>query len=580
MTCSVCRLRMRLSLLLAAVAAAAAGAAAAPAGSPEPACATLQNCLDRLGEEMPEAQRMAFHARLKSFGPAAADALVHRLRDPNPKVAQAAGVELAQFQRIDPKHLPALIAADRAGNGWLPRAVAATGEEEALLYLQERFLRNPDFSNNTQVHMALARFGNRLAPFVAAQAERCRAEGNPNLCAGVLSLIGEVGRSSPQWGEAAVARIASSPLPDARRRGEDALIGRRHPLGLHALKGRIEAFGGAMQPRGWQIENALVQAGRYGPVAAPLGPAIAAFLDSADAELPARAALALAQIASPAGAERLIALEPGFEDDWLLAYNALEALGRARVAEARPLIERARSHWHAAVRNNAQRALNSLAGGDFARPAALAGPAGKQPRGHFPLSDLRFGDDAAPAFCGAKIRGSRTPLPQDPPGAVSWPASGAERLAFESPARPSASMMPPPPPGRPWGRIVFRLPLGSGYAVGHESGEFGGGIVHIRPDGGTATIADGNPAFAVPMGGRWYVAEGLSHLGLDRGSLIVLDSGGRVARRIRLPASPREAIATESRTLVIRTGGGDIAIREDGRLVDPSRLALCGKDDR
>jgi hypothetical protein len=550
----------------------ALGGTAAPA-QPFAACATLDTCLARLGEEMGDEQRAAFQARLRSFGAPAADALVARLSGADAKAADAAGLALAQFERIDPRHLPALIAAHRAGNGWMPRAIAATAADEALRHLQASFLRNPDFSNNTQVHFALPRFGERLRPFVEEQAERCRAGGDSSLCGGLIALIGEFRAATPSWAPDALAAIAASPNEWVRRMGEDALIQRRLPAGLPLLKARLERLGVPGARDESAVHTALAQLGAYGPAGADAGPLVAALLESDDGETRAQAALTLARIGSSAGAERLIALEPGFQDDWLIAYNAVEALGRNRVAKAKPLLQRtARGHWHRAVRANAGRALASLAGGTFEAPGAPPGPS------RFLLSELRYGDDAKPArFCGADRVDFVEHVAQDPPAQVAWPPRGVRRLSpVALPAPRTDPLRASIPNGRGGGRIPFRLDMPAGTLFGLDQGEFGGGLVLARTGNEAQVLAEGNPRFAFRMGERLYVAQGLSHIAIDRGSILVLEgSSPRIVRRIRLPAEPDSFFVTPKRVMIVRTSRGDVAIRADGRLAKPENVAPC-----
>ena len=134
-----------------------------------------------------------------------------------------------------------------------------------------------------------------------------------------------------------------------------------------------------------------------------------------DEDLRADAALALGRIDAREAVPALLALAPDLADDWVLAYNVAESLGRLRATGARPLLERlARDYWHRGVRNNATRALNAIAGGAFASYAGAAaddppyaGSRGENDEELAYLGDLRFaGDDASrhlPRAAGAWI---------------------------------------------------------------------------------------------------------------------------------------------------------------------------------
>ena len=552
-----------------------------------PVCPTLDQCLARLGTEMKDPESLAYYDRLRSLGEPAVEALLGRLDHPDPRIASAAGLALAQFRTLDPRHLPRLIRAHRRGNGWMPRAIAATGSDEAVAYVEALFLANPDFSNNTQVHFALARLGERVRPFLLEQLEACRNGAPRERCQGVFAVLGEIDRNFPEWAIEPVLALAAAPQADetVRRQAGDIAIRRRHPAGLVLLAARLER--GAANPGDrWELTDAIRETARYGTAAAMLGPRIVPFLAAEDADLRADAALALGRIGSAAGAGELVALEPRFEEDWLLAYNAVEALGRMGASEARPLLERVRTgHWHAGVRNNAVRAINRLAGGAFERPGEAGDgapyPAPRGPRGEplLSLGKLRYAGDV-PRPCELDAAATGLPLAHDPPAAIAWPARGAERLQFQPLAEAAAAQVR----GtlgqvRSSARVPFRMPLASGgFLAGYDQGEWGGGVVHVRADGTSEKLADGNARGAFRLGDRLYVIHGLDHMGLDKGAVSVLAVGPpRLIRSIRLPGEPEAVLATDRHAVLIRTRAGDLAIREDGRLADPASLGLCTK---
>jgi hypothetical protein len=562
-------------------------ALAAPAWpqSPPSLCTTLESCLALVGTPMRDSESMAFHARIQSFGPAAVAALLARLDVPNS--ASAAGLELAQFPTIDPRHLPSLIRAYERGNGWMPRAIAATGTDEAVAYLEAQFLKNPDFSNNAQVHFALAKLGDRVRPFILAQLEACRNGAPRERCQGVFSVLGGVGHAIPEWAIEPLLALATAPAADeaVRRSAGNIVIHRRHPLGLDILASRLETDASTKGDR-WELERTIGQIGDYGAEAMHLGPRIVPFLASDDPKVQAEAALALGRIGSRSGAAELIALEPRFEDDWILAYDSVEALGRMGAGQARPLLERvAAGHWHRAVRNNAARALNRLTGGEFERAGVVGdgapypqpqGPDGEQ---YYYFGELRYAGDV-PAPCALDPTVTVQPLRQDPPAAISWPASGAQRLEFQPlPDRIAGQVRATLSPGRTGARVAFRLPTPSGgFLAGYDEGEWGGGVVHVGADGTVAYLVDGNARGAFRIGRRVYVIHGLSHMTISEGKVSVFAGDPpRLLRATRLPSEPYEILATDRHAVLVRTRTGDLAIREDGRLADPESLGLCAK---
>ena len=48
-----------------------------------------------------------------------------------------------------------------------------------------------------------------------------------------------------------------------------------------------------------------------------------------------------------------------------------------------------------------------------------------------------------------------------------------------------------------------------------------------------------------------------------------------VERVVRLPASPRQFVASSRRSIIIETSAGDVAVRADGTVVDPEQASDC-----
>ena len=81
------------------------------------------------------------------------------------------------------------------------------------------------------------------------------------------------------------------------------------------------------------------------------------------------------------------------------------------------------------------------------------------------------------------------------------------------------------------------------------------------------------------MDGRIYATAGLTHMMSNYGHLYVIDPAGpRVERTVRLPASPGNLLALAEGVVVIKTSSGDVAVREDGTLLDPSTVERCAGD--
>lgn len=597
----------RLAPLLLALLAAPLTAAPAAAAQQPGACATLDSCIAEVTASAGSRRQIADAAvaRIAAYGDAAVDRLVPLLADPDPHVRESAALALRGLPRIDPRHLPAMVGAWRGGdiadrqgrgNGWMPLAIALTGTDEALRLLWADLVRNPDYSANTQTFFALARFGDRLRPLVAPQLQACAASWSP-LCRGIIDLLSELGRTfppsaphaMPDWALAELVRLIDAPAPEASETALWILARRRHPAALAPLQRLLAALPAetaAARPRDWQARDLISTLSAYGEAARASGGAIARFLGpSYPGDLRAAAALAIGRVGDPATIDALAATAPAWNDDWLLAYNAAESLGRLRAAGARPLLERLmRDHWHRAVRNNAARALSMIAGGPFARsdlpgdgapPQTLRGPRGEE---LFRVDSLRYAGDDLPRSCARSTAERTVPLSQDPVGRIAWPRQGVHVLEVrrldDGTARDLRAAIPPLAAR---GSPVAHLTVGRGDLIAFNGGEFGGGLYLIPESGAAARPLLTDPVVALwQMGGKLYAATGLDHLGSDWGTLYVIDPRRfAVERRIRLPASPTGFAVSSGHAAIVSSGAGDIAIREDGRLVDAALMAAC-----
>ena len=594
-------------LLLAAVAGLAPSAAAQQPDAAVPeTCATLDACLvvirDRGHRVVHVRSNMDEH--ILQFGDAAIDALVPMLADPDPEIRERAGYLLSSFRRIDPRHLPTLAHAWRhgdtlnrqgRGNGWLPRAIAATRTDEALRLLWADFERDPEMGSNAQTFFALADMGaERIRPLVRAELRSCATRWGRS-CEGVIALFYEldgrfpppVPRTMPQWAVDELVGLVGAPSAEASEAVVDTLARLRHPSALEPLQRRLADLPTERALAGdgdWNARGLITSLAAYGEAARASGPVIARYLDRRfDPDLRADAALALGQIGDRSSIPALAATAADLGDDWLLAYHVAESLGRLRAEETRTLLEHLqRQHWHRGVRNNAARALNTIAGGPFARADAPGDgapyPASRDEEGNELLyfGGLRFAGDG-PSVCAGDFEERHVDVSRDPIGQIAWPASGGAEMRLEALGeRRVRELRRRVPVRQVQGRVQGALPARDGDLIAFNGGEFGGGLFHV-PAAGPARPLLGEPVFAAwRMGGRLYVAAGLNHFVLDRGHLYVVDPERlSVERIVRLPASPYRLFATQGRAVIIRTREGDLAVREDGSLADAETIRGC-----
>lgn len=558
-------------------------------------CDPLELCLAEIRDPAEQIVNTGsnMYEHILQFGDPAIDALVPMLGDPSAEVRERAGFLLEHFRKIDPKYLPAIKAAWQPGGrgahgGWLPRAIAATGTDEALALLWQDFLRDPSMSSNSQIFFALGDFGGeRMRPLVLARFGQCRGRADGKDCEGLFELLKNLDPPFPEWSIAPLVDLAANARSDDVRFGSEQELVR---LGRAEGRGPSQARLAAFPPDTdadygpWQARRLIDAVATYGPDSVASGPAIARFLDKKyPSNLRADAALALGKIGDRSSIPALLALAPDLDDDWVLGYNVSETLGRLHAADAEPLLRRlAADHWHRGVRNNAQRALAMLAGGSFARPevagdgAPYPGPRGADGGEYLYLGDLRWaGDDPAGKCWGTQ--GKRT---IDQGGAMRWPGKGAVEIGFALPSPAVSREIRKHMPEDARGALVALYPAARGDFAAFNAGEFGGGLYYL-PRSGSAQELIGEPVDAVwRLGGKLYVAAGLIHLFSDYGYLYVVDPGRhQVERTIRLPAKVSRFAVSSAHAVVLQTSEGALAVREDGTLIDAEQVAGCRPDE-
>lgn len=539
--------------------------------------------------------------RLVAYGQPSIEPLVELLKHPNVNVRVRAAYVLNWFKKIDPRHLPALIAARDSAGSWLDDAIIATGADEALNYLWDTFLSEARAETSSGVDEALRTVGARIYPRLEAELARCTSSREWRVCVEVIDLASMM-RPRPDFVTPMIEEVARSPdVPeDLRVSAEDGLIAMRAPYGLDVLLKRLEAAlatpgnpdggfvganGASGLPLDWDIGFVVGNIQDYGDAAQVAGPMFVELLVRRDMpEARAAAALALGEVGYRTGATALLAEAPTFEDDWRFAYNAVESLARLGLQEARLVLQRVvETHWNYAVRANAQRALNMLAGGAFDRPDVKGDTAKQATIMVGPLfGDLRYAGDwmIDPQRCRAgkatQVYGQLYAQP------VRWPDAGAVvELKLEMPdlARrteqlPVLAYLAASP-----GETMFVAKLGRQTLIGSNAGEFGGDVFVSGAPGGLRRLIPDNADAVFMMGQKAMVVTGLSHLSSSQGQLWVVglkDGRARVERRVRLPVQASGYALAGPDTLVIRSKYGDIGVRADGALVDVRTIAACG----
>ncbi len=126
------------------------------------------------------------------------------------------------------------------------------------------------------------------------------------------------------------------------------------------------------------------------------------------------------------------------------------------------------------------------------------------------------------------------------------------------------------------------LRSGETVLIGTNAGHYGGSLYAAGRAGSVQVVVPENVQLAFRMGGQVYVVTGYydSMFGFQKGDLWVIGEDRRVVRRVRLPGVMTRIAATDRHVLIIETVAGDVAVREDGRLVDPASLDYCDGEGR
>jgi HEAT repeat protein len=552
-------------------------------------CTSLEDCFAKIRD--PEVRVVdgdsIIYERMPQFGDAAIEALLPMLSDSSSEMRRRAGYLLANFDQIDPRFSEQIIMAWQQGNGWLPRAVAALGTDEALSSLWQDFLRDSNFSSNSQVFMALGKMGEaRIRPLLLALFAECRLSLTGEECSGMYSLLSELEPAHPEWSQDAIVDLAQNARKkETRDRATEELVRLEHPAGLVPSQERLANLTlSEVIFDEWPAWHLIDAVATYGSEAATSAAHIAQFLDTRlDERLRTDAALALGRVGNREQIPALLALEPELMDDWLMAYNVSESLGRLRAEEARALLlELTDQHWHRGVRNNANRALAMISGGEFSM-SGVAGdglpypnPTDEEGNEYLYFGGLRWAGDEASQWCGAE-RNEVFEIGSDPAGQVDWPSYSSVVVEITNLSEEVANeLRDAVSPSFVRGSPIAFLPLNSGKLIGFNGGEFGGGVVYL--DGGDEPrLLFGEPVDAMwTMNDKLYVVSGLAHMVLDTGHVRVINLDTlEIERVIRLPASSISIGLTSNRNVIVETREGDFAISEDGELLDARDPALC-----
>ena len=119
--------------------------------------------------------------------------LLPLLKHENEDVRALTAYTLADIEGLTTEHLPPLIEAHKAGEGWIPRAIASVGNDEALKHLVKSFLEDPEI--NTQVDWSIISFKKTVIPHIIS-AFKNHEIWNDNLSLGINHILKKMKKSA------------------------------------------------------------------------------------------------------------------------------------------------------------------------------------------------------------------------------------------------------------------------------------------------------------------------------------------------------------------------------------------------
>ena len=248
----------------------------------------------------------------------------------------------------------------------------------------------------------------------------------------------------------------------------------------------------------------------------------------------------------------------GDSRNWWLQAAAAAALGELGAPASTALDELksvATKHWSAEVRAVADHAAARVSGGD---------PPDLEHRRRLQLRDPGDPTVYLPTFGPSRVGAYRSLEP-------SSVMLDGERIEFEAqhrvvPALPAelesfdlAARFPDAPGVRSWrSRLTAVERVGSGWVLGTNMGEFGGGAWFVEADGRARVLLSQNISGVIEFAGTRYLLQGLGHMGISDGSVLRMDEtpgGVELRRMVELPAAPR-TIAVMGEQLLQATAAG------------------------
>ena len=576
-------------------------------------CDSLQHCISRIGSFTSPGRSISssqweFAGQFRKFGEPALVYLLGLLGAQDEDLLNIVGAAIAQFEDVDEKHLPRILAGVENDVPWLVRALGNIRTDTAAKVAVDLYL-NSKSSPGNQEAVAVWLHEDRAIPYIieASTCENRCVDYQTVLLGYVLGDMAEETRSN-----AAVLIVEALVHPGRTVTQQAKLLSLFDAIGTPGLvveqelvefrdlspvlAGEVDrAFVGIRSSHSGRVFSALLQkqpslvllrdVAEVGRAAMDAGPAVVELLSHPDIEIRLGATLALGFIEY---GNAVPDLESMLDDpqDVRTSWAAAESLGRIGDKAALDALRVVQSsHWFPAVREAAGRAIAKIGEADDLKVRARPN--------HFALEFFRYQNFEIEACQIVALKAAQN----DKTRRVS--RDGPERLkaklAYESQVMsvraadadeqrkedPNAIIRIHPGNAVEEVEPIVQVPdvalkVDSGWLVGSSRGEFGGELMHISSEGHASLVLDANVEGLHSFGSAIVATTGLAHLVSNYGRVYRLedrsDGAWKANPWVVLPGAPRSSWIVETGELLINThGGGSILLSENGKM----RMAPC-----
>ncbi len=524
----------------------------------------------------PEQSELA--KQIQSYRAEAVSEIMTLLKNDNKVVRDFAGYVARDLDGLTESNLDALIAAVRAGDGWIPPAIARIGTPRAIGFLIEQIKSKPQ--THTQFTWALSRAGEKS---VRALAELYQAPQvvSADLQKVVCQIFSEMGAPATGALPILIETVEQGTGPTENRIGAVRAIG---AIGAHAARAvpvlqRLATRDSVTFSK--VVESAIVQIGtpeaatildarlRLAPSVVVLrdiaelgkngrmaGPAVVGLLQHKDWELRVTAARTLGYIGY---IESVSALRQALTntDDWRLVLTAVGSLGRLQAqAATTDLKQVAQRHWFPPVRDAAEKALRVIDGAETYKS--------KWQPANFAFEFFDYRDESASAV-GLNSGFENQKFAREPnrlnSGELSQMTYPTEVIGYGVKGREVTPIKSIPDCG---------LRIGKTFLLGSSRGEWGGELVLQDEGGAIRRLIDSNIQGVHQLGSGIVATSGLAHLALNSGCVyrIEIKAGELPVARLWkvLPGAPGRSGLLESGDLFVECRGGNVKISPSGEI--------------